>query len=289
MRSPVARFRLRFLLQEFDLTGSEVVIGRSPECPITIEDPLVSREHARIRIEDGNAYVEDLGSRNGVRLNGEKLEGPAGLGQGDRIRLGTQELVFLVVDRKEREARTTGFMSTCASCGTPYPEQAKSCPHCGAEQAEDDATTMSGLSVEPRNDWTFQLLGEVIERALGAGRATEADRLVRRAAKEIDDQLESNGRLEEQHLSAVADYALRLAQLNGELDWVSWALDVHRKQQQLPSSEVMDRLEQMSTGSPSGLGRLVGEFLQWARQQTGQGIAAESTGLRRLEQLAQGH
>jgi hypothetical protein len=39
----VARFRLRFLLQELDLIGPVVTLGRSSECQITLEDPLVSR------------------------------------------------------------------------------------------------------------------------------------------------------------------------------------------------------------------------------------------------------
>jgi pSer/pThr/pTyr-binding forkhead associated (FHA) protein len=88
----VARFRLRFLLQEFDLAGPEVVIGRSPDCHITIEDPLVSRNHAKITISGEEAHVADLGSRNGVRINGRHIQGEALLKDGDRVRLGTQEL-----------------------------------------------------------------------------------------------------------------------------------------------------------------------------------------------------
>ena len=69
----VARFRLRFLLQELDLVGPEIILGRSPDCQITIEDPLVSRQHARITIANGVARVMDMGSRNGVRVNGNLI------------------------------------------------------------------------------------------------------------------------------------------------------------------------------------------------------------------------
>jgi pSer/pThr/pTyr-binding forkhead associated (FHA) protein len=110
----VSRYRLRFLLQELDLNGPEVVIGRSPDCQITIEDPLVSRQHARIRIDESGATVVDLGSRNGVRINGTLIRGEAPLAHNDRLRLGTQDLVFLVMDQTNtRLSRATGFMAHC--------------------------------------------------------------------------------------------------------------------------------------------------------------------------------
>ena len=66
----MARYRLRFLLQEFDLPRGATLIGRSSDCHVTIEDPLVSRQHARIVIDGDDATLQDLGSRNGVKLNG---------------------------------------------------------------------------------------------------------------------------------------------------------------------------------------------------------------------------
>ncbi|MEM6958223.1 MAG: FHA domain-containing protein, partial [Myxococcota bacterium] len=205
------RYRLRFLLQEFDLRGPEVLIGRSPDCHITIEDPLVSRRHARIRIEDGAPpELRDLGSRNGVRLNGTKIDGPKSLSNGDRLRIGTQELVFFVPREQKREARTTGFMATCQSCGTPYPESVERCPHCGATAREDD--TMSGVLIEARQAWTFQLLGEVIDRALETDRLDQADRMMRRAAREVDERLTAGDRLQQEQLSIITGYALRLAE-----------------------------------------------------------------------------
>jgi pSer/pThr/pTyr-binding forkhead associated (FHA) protein len=68
----LARYRLRFVLQEFDLPRGATIIGRSLECHLTIDDPLVSRQHARITVGDDGAQIEDVGSRNGVRVNGAK-------------------------------------------------------------------------------------------------------------------------------------------------------------------------------------------------------------------------
>jgi Protein of unknown function (DUF3662)/FHA domain len=69
------------------------VLGRSRDCEITIEDPNVSRRHAEIRLENGSWSIVDLGSTNGVEINGEKVDS-ARLEQGDRIVLGRTELVF---------------------------------------------------------------------------------------------------------------------------------------------------------------------------------------------------
>jgi predicted component of type VI protein secretion system len=69
------------------------VVGRSRECQITIEDPNISRRHAEIRLENGAWSITDLGSTNGVEVNGERVK-TARLEPGDRIVLGRTELVF---------------------------------------------------------------------------------------------------------------------------------------------------------------------------------------------------
>jgi DNA-binding NtrC family response regulator/pSer/pThr/pTyr-binding forkhead associated (FHA) protein len=75
------------------VTG-EVIIGRSPSCTIALEDAKVSRRHVRLVVEDGEARVMDLGSRNGTLVNGEKLEGEAVLLPGDRLQIGDSTVLF---------------------------------------------------------------------------------------------------------------------------------------------------------------------------------------------------
>jgi hypothetical protein len=69
------------------------VLGRSRECEITIEDPNVSRRHAELRLDNGAWSITDLGSTNGIEVNGERVR-DARLEPGDRIVLGRTELVF---------------------------------------------------------------------------------------------------------------------------------------------------------------------------------------------------
>jgi hypothetical protein len=70
------------------------VIGRSRDCDIVLEDAGVSRRHAQLNPSSANWTIEDLGSTNGVRLNGEELREARVLHPGDRIEIGSTKIVF---------------------------------------------------------------------------------------------------------------------------------------------------------------------------------------------------
>lgn len=81
------------------LRTGRAVIGRHPGCDIVIDASAVSRQHAAIAIEDGQATVEDLRSRNGTLLNGRPLASPHRLVDGDQVQICEQVLVFVSADR----------------------------------------------------------------------------------------------------------------------------------------------------------------------------------------------
>ncbi|HVL97863.1 MAG TPA: DUF3662 and FHA domain-containing protein [Egibacteraceae bacterium] len=68
-------------------------VGRLPSCDIVLDDPSVSRRHARVARGDGRWTVEDLGSTNGLHVNG-KAVGRAQLQDGDRVEFGGVALTF---------------------------------------------------------------------------------------------------------------------------------------------------------------------------------------------------
>jgi pSer/pThr/pTyr-binding forkhead associated (FHA) protein len=72
------------------------VLGRSRDCDIVLDDAGVSRRHAEIRPTEDEWVLADLGSTNGVRVNGRALRSKHALQLGDRIELGNTELVFEV-------------------------------------------------------------------------------------------------------------------------------------------------------------------------------------------------
>jgi hypothetical protein len=68
---------------------SELLVGRAAGCDIALDHPTVSRHHARLVFRDGGWMVQDLGSKNGVTINGVRV-GRCALRPGDRVGLGLQ-------------------------------------------------------------------------------------------------------------------------------------------------------------------------------------------------------
>jgi pSer/pThr/pTyr-binding forkhead associated (FHA) protein len=65
------------------------VIGRDGACDVQLGDPLVSRRHAVVVSSAGETFIEDLGSANGLFLNGDRCRRTLALRAGDVIQLGT--------------------------------------------------------------------------------------------------------------------------------------------------------------------------------------------------------
>jgi pSer/pThr/pTyr-binding forkhead associated (FHA) protein len=88
---------LRFLNDENPQAvalGSSNLLGRAADNAICLDDPLVSAHHARISFAGGQWLVEDLGSRNGTRVNDLMVESPIALAAGDILTFGGITLRF---------------------------------------------------------------------------------------------------------------------------------------------------------------------------------------------------
>jgi hypothetical protein len=75
------------------LSGSRVVVGRSREADIVLQDPNVSRRHAELRRDDGGWQIVDLGSTNGIKVNGRRVDSQQ-LSAGDQVTIGVTDLTF---------------------------------------------------------------------------------------------------------------------------------------------------------------------------------------------------
>jgi Protein of unknown function (DUF3662)/FHA domain len=76
------------------LGSGGAVLGRSREADIQVDDANVSRKHAEVRPSGASWTVRDLGSTNGVKVNGRRIQGAQSLRSGDTITLGTSDIVF---------------------------------------------------------------------------------------------------------------------------------------------------------------------------------------------------
>ncbi len=77
------------------IDGDEAILGRDPGSDIVLEDPRVSRRHARVWMDEHLMMIQDLGSRAGTVLNGTPITGAVELRTGDHLRLGLTELAVV--------------------------------------------------------------------------------------------------------------------------------------------------------------------------------------------------
>jgi DNA-binding winged helix-turn-helix (wHTH) protein len=76
------------------LAEGDHLLGRDGDVAVWLESPTVSRHHARIRVREGEATIEDLESKNGTYLRGQRLAAAAALTDGDEIRIGSVSVKF---------------------------------------------------------------------------------------------------------------------------------------------------------------------------------------------------
>ncbi len=74
--------------QVYELTQTEIILGRDPTLDIVFNLTAVSRRHARLTLRGGDYFLEDLGSSNGTYLNGEAITAATPISPGDQISLG---------------------------------------------------------------------------------------------------------------------------------------------------------------------------------------------------------
>ena len=200
----------------------QFLIGRTPECQLSLDDPLVSRRHAILEILADGVFVQDLGSRNGVFVNNERCEVRTRLSEGDVIRIGTQDLVLSGVDEIPSvpgpSARKFDMRSTMQDVRMTE------------LLVDDDPPT----SVTPRRPTTdparrvhgLSLIGGVADKALQLGRADEAERLLQRALQQTMSKAR-DGTLPVAHSEKAALYAIRLAGGTTRGSWIDYVFELY--------------------------------------------------------------
>lgn len=118
--------------ERFPMESGETLIGRGTQCQIQLQDPKVSRKHARITIQDGSTIIEDLKSSHGTLLNGQRVLA-AELKAGDELTFGDTRLRFELAPDAVATMMVAGELG--AELSVDSPKLAIACPHCG-KQAE---------------------------------------------------------------------------------------------------------------------------------------------------------
>ncbi|MDQ3263895.1 MAG: FHA domain-containing protein [Myxococcota bacterium] len=184
----------------------EITIGRQEGNTIRLTERNVSRRHARLLRQNGHVVVEDLGSYNGIRVNGEKIAEPAQVRSGDLIQIGDYDLA--IQEEAQAHPLTPPGMAPVVQAPTPVPPAhapPAAPPHLEEEGHED--------TLRSRKSPVADSVGE--ERAEAAAPAAERDARRQSTAVIRIDKLEGSSRREIQELDAT--FAPRLVVMNTEL------------------------------------------------------------------------
>lgn len=103
--APSSRHVLVWGSRELALREGENLVGRDPDVAVPIVHPSVSRLHGRVTVSGDRVMFEDLGSKNGTFVRGEKIHGPTPLRTGDEVSIGTVSVLYL--DRRAAAADKT--------------------------------------------------------------------------------------------------------------------------------------------------------------------------------------
>jgi pSer/pThr/pTyr-binding forkhead associated (FHA) protein len=283
------RFRLRYLHHDLELSEGEFALGRSAECQLSLDDPLVSRRHALIIVSKDAVTIEDLRSRNGIIVNGERITGKATLGAGDKIVIGSQELTLLLGQGRNAERDLLGTTQvgthTLPKIDTvPLSPRDAQPPNTVRPPPDRGQSEPAEPGTERRAD-AFNLLGGVADKALAMGRAEEAERLLTSALADVVEASRAGKRPSPSLVDVAARFAAKLATATAKGSWADYVIELYDAQGRPCPAPVIDELySAFRKVNGIDLGRLRGYVAHLRERQATLG-PAEKFLLQRLEGL----
>jgi hypothetical protein len=232
------RYRLRYLHHDLELTEGQFAVGRNASCQLSLDDPLVSRRHALLTVTSDGVAVEDLQSRNGVIVNGQRIPGKTKLSPGDRILIGGQELTLL-------HGREAGRETVGGSVGKRTLPKVPAALDIASSPSLLDSFTGHDSDPEPsmiRRADQFSLLGTVAEKALAMGRADEAERLLASALADVIEASRSGKRMAPQLVDMAARFSAKLASSTSKGAWADYVIELYSAQKRPCPAAVIDEL-----------------------------------------------
>jgi hypothetical protein len=275
-------FRLRYLAHDLELQIGDFVVGRSTECQLSLDDPLVSRRHAVLRVRRDGVSVQDFGSRNGVLVNGAKIVGERELVAGDKISIGSQEMTLHAATEAHPLATSGGeevYRRATQTLGAAYVMDLRGAV---AELAAASAKSPSGAPTPPpapipsamprppvpsadpdggsapkpiperkadgpgaeasRSAQSFHLLGGVADKALAMGKADDAERILMVLLNDVIGRAREGQALDVNITEPAARYGTRLAGATGKASWVDYTFELYRRHKRVLPAAVIDEL-----------------------------------------------
>jgi pSer/pThr/pTyr-binding forkhead associated (FHA) protein len=252
------------LHHDLEMSEGEFAVGRNASCQLSLDDPLVSRRHALLIVSGDSVTVRDLGSRNGVLVNGERIEGTVTVGDGDRILIGAQEMTLVASTGPQQPRRNRALNRTMPKLPVapesehppPSPDprrvvltspplaQSAAPPRRGSGEmpaSSDVDSEVSDVSMVRRQD-AFTLLAGVADKALAMGRAVEAERILASPLADVIEASRAGKPLTVALVDQAARFSAKLATATGKGTWADYVIELYAAQKRPVPAPVIDEL-----------------------------------------------
>lgn len=224
--------RLRHKDSEHPLKAGSYVLGRHKSCDIVLDSKHVSRQHARIDVSSSGVLLYDLGSANGVWVNGQRLgEEPVWLRRGDRVLVGQEELELLTDSYRPLSQKLERLPVSQPSFSVK----------------EEDEPVGDGERSSPgtrRSDF-FDLVGKIVERAIEEGRTDDAATMLQsQLTKILGDARAGRSTLPGAREGALR-FSLLLAAATKAPRWLEYALELCTALRWAPDPPLSKQIENL--------------------------------------------
>lgn len=237
------RFWLEYQGRTFELRPGEILIGRSSNCHLVLDDGLVSRRHAQIVVTDSRAAVEDFGSANGVFVNDKRVSGSEQLNAGDRLQIGKQVFVVCAVNRPPVSLPAERFNAETLHGLRAAPDlsldiqlgdrAAGTKPDLKIPAVEAEATTRAEA---------LELLGGVADKVLAMGRGEEAERVLSTALANVLAEVKRGREPAPRVVGRAASYAGKLAEATSRGKWLDYTIELYAGLRRPLPIELVDQM-----------------------------------------------
>jgi hypothetical protein len=250
--------------------------------------------------------VEDLGSRNGVAVNGVRINGPRRVAHMDRVYIGSQELVLIDADKLRDGSKETADYIACESCGAINGAAKRRCGECGKRLSSTAGETLASTNSrvdssshawgaeDTRTARALDVIAGIASKSIAMGRFEEAERILIPHLDTLLERALANKPLSDSEkddpnalFAGATTYALQLAQGLRDTKWIDWVFRIHTASGRLMEADTIEALHSLVRSNKYSRPRYLRAYLHVIQNRAGDYGASQRFLVRRLEGLEQ--